>query len=88
MSLIEIISNITNKLKIIQDGTKEDLSRLLELAYTLSDSCRNNIKDTINVMFFAELVGKCDSMDSVYQSLMKRDDCHVEVVLVPIFRVV
>lgn len=88
MSLIEAINNITNELKIIQDGTKEDLSRLLELAYTLSDSCRKNIKYTINVVFFAELGGKWDSMDSVYQSLMKREDCHVDVVLAPIFRAV
>lgn len=51
-----------------------------------SVECRNNIEYKLRVLFVAELGGKWDSMDSVYQAFIKRDDCDVDVVIEPVFR--
>lgn len=45
-----------------------------------------SVEINYNIVFFAELGQKWDSMNSVYEAFMKRKDCNVKVVLTPIFR--
>ena len=82
-SLLNKLYNISVKLRN-QDNI--DYSELCELSVDLYNSCKYNLRYRINVLIVAELGGKWDSMDSVYRSLMSRDDCEVDVVLEPIFR--
>lgn len=85
------IPSLTEKIK--DAVSSENISaEILKEAYNdterLESLCMNGIKYRFRVLFVAELGSKWDSMESVYNEFIKREDCDVEVVIEPIFRAV
>lgn len=53
-----------------------------------SEQCKQNIKPKYKLLFVADIRGKWDSLASVYKAVKEREDCDVDVVIQPVFRVV
>ena len=63
------------------------IAQLAQIALKIDEYCKK-LEYKFRVVFFAELGAKWDAMDSVYRAFKNRDDCEVEVVLIPIFRAI
>ncbi|MED4853129.1 CDP-glycerol glycerophosphotransferase family protein [Caldifermentibacillus hisashii] len=90
--IVDEIKNCNKQVSMILSCLYEEskyskiLSEYLINLKELPNSYKENILIKYHVVFFAELGQKWDSMNSVYQAFMKREDCEVKVVLTPIFR--
>lgn len=82
-----IIADMYKILEVL-DNPEEDIPNLATLSETLADECKNNLKYKLRILFVAELGSKWDSMKSVYEAFLERDDCDIDVVLEPIFRAI
>ena len=81
-SIIEELNSMINSLS----SQQPDIDKASVLTEKLILDCRSGLAYKIKVLFVAELGGKWDSMESVYEECMKRDDIDVDVVLQPVFR--
>lgn len=81
------VSELINEIALILDGNG-NTDKAMTYALNLSQKCKDDIKYKLRVLFVAELGGKWDAMSSVYEEFSKRDDCIVDVVIEPVFRVV
>ena len=81
-SIIEELNSMITSLS----SQQPDIDKASVLAEKLILDCRSGLAYKIKVLFVAELGGKWDSMESVYEECMKRDDIDVDVVLQPVFR--
>ena len=75
-----------NSMIALLSSHQPDIDKAVSLAEKLISDCRTGLNYKIKVLFVAELGGKWDSMESVYEECMKRDDIEVDVVLQPVFR--
>ena len=74
------------KILEILDNPEDDIPKLGNLSGDLANECKTNLKYKLRILFVAELGSKWDSMKSVYEAFLERDDCDIDVVLEPIFR--
>ncbi len=88
-SFDKIKSILSDMFKIIEilDKPEKDIPKLVQLSKSLFSQLKNGITYKLRILFVAELGSKWDSMESVYKAFLERDDCEVDVVLEPIFRV-
>ena len=80
-----VIDNLNSMIAILS-SENVDVDAAISLSEKLVSDCRNGLSYKIRVLFVAELGGKWDSMASVYEECMKRNDIEVDVVLEPVFR--
>ncbi len=74
------------KILEVLDNPEENIPNLANLSTDLANECKTNLKYKLRILFVAELGSKWDSMKSVYEAFLERDDCDIDVVLEPIFR--
>lgn len=74
------------KILEILDNPEDDIPKIANLSGDLENECKTNLKYKLRILFVAELGSKWDSMKSVYEAFLERDDCDIDVVLEPIFR--
>lgn len=74
------------KILEILDNPEDDIPKIANLSGDLANECKTNLKYKLRILFVAELGSKWDSMKSVYEAFLERDDCDIDVVLEPIFR--
>ncbi len=63
------------------------ISVLMDITLDINKVCKG-LKYKLEILFLAELGSKWDAMDSVYRALKNRNDCAVNVVIMPIFRAI
>ncbi len=78
-----IISELSTELREV---TYNNIDTVINLAEELRQECVTGLDYKIRALILAELGGKWDSIASVYDELMQRDDCEVEVVIEPVYR--
>lgn len=72
-------------------GGKEgffDFEKIMGLLNQFKVCCDVNVERKYKLLFVADIRGKWDSMSSVYEAVRNREDCEVDVVIQPIFRIV
>ena len=74
------------KILEILNNPEDDIPKLANFSGALANECKTNLKYKLRILFVAELGSKWDSMKSVYEAFLERDDCDIDVVLEPIFR--
>lgn len=63
------------------------IDNLLKIATDIKETC-HKLEYKLEIVFLAELGSKWDSMDSVYRAFKSRNDCNVNVIIMPIFRAI
>ena len=77
--------NIINNLSAEFNSQNIDLQKAYDLIFDLENEIKTNVKYKLKVLFVAEDSSKWDAMASVYENIVKRDDCEVQATIEPHF---